>query len=185
MAVRDLVAAQFQGLRQGCIGFYWPFKGEFDMLPLIKALLAQGATAALPVVVEKQRPLEFWAWHPDMKLVSGIWDIPIPAERAPVRPTALLVPLVGFDAAGYRLGYGGGYYDRTLAMMTPRPFTIGIGYEFGRLPTIHPQHHDIPLDAIVTETGRVRFEDREATGYASPACLMHEVDPAYLGYLKG
>src|SRR3546814_7461577 len=75
----------------------------------------QGAEAALPVVVEKGQPLECWAWRPRMKLGRGIWNIPIPDKRDVVRPTALLVPLVGFDAAGYRLGYGGGYYDRTLA----------------------------------------------------------------------
>jgi 5-formyltetrahydrofolate cyclo-ligase len=63
------------------------------------------------------------------------------------------VPLLGFDAAGYRLGQGGGYYDRTLANLPQRPLTIGIGYEFGRLETIHPQPHDIPMDAIVTERG--------------------------------
>jgi 5-formyltetrahydrofolate cyclo-ligase len=70
-----------------------------------------------------------------------------------VRPTVLLVPLVGFDAQGYRLGYGGGYYDRTLAAMTPRARAIGVGYELGRLETIHPQPHDVPMDAIVTEAG--------------------------------
>ena len=70
-----------------------------------------------------------------------------------MRPTALLVPLVGFDRRGYRLGYGGGYYDRTLATMHPKPLTIGIGYDLGRLETIHPQPHDIPMDAIVTEAG--------------------------------
>jgi 5-formyltetrahydrofolate cyclo-ligase len=68
----------------------------------------------------------------------------------------LIVPLLGFDAAGYRLGYGGGYYDRTLAAMAPRPLSIGVGYELGRLDTIHPQAHDIPLDAIVTENGSHR-----------------------------
>jgi 5-formyltetrahydrofolate cyclo-ligase len=176
--LRDLVGAQFSQLRQACIGFYWPFTGEPDMLPLVADLVAQGATAALPVVVEKNQPVEFWAWRPGMKLDSGVWDIPIPAARAPVRPTALLVPLLGFDGAGYRLGYGGGYYDRTLAAMEPKPLTVGIGYELGRLQTIYPQPHDIPLDAIVTEAAH-----ETAPAYASPACLMHEVEPGYLGYL--
>lgn len=70
-----------------------------------------------------------------------------------MRSTALLVPLVGFDADGFRLGYGGGYYDRTLAVLEPKPLTIGIGFELGRLETIHPQPHDVPMDAIVTEAG--------------------------------
>ena len=96
-----------------------------------------------------------------MKLDRGVWNIPIPSERALVEPTVLLVPLLGFDAAGYRLGYGGGYYDRTLAASAPRPFTIGVGHEFGRLQSIYPQSHDIPLDVIVTECGVTRFSVRD------------------------
>lgn len=205
--ISDIVAREFPQLRQACIGFYWPFKAEIDLRHLVRDFLkpdaaagAGAASAALPVVVEKQRPLEFWAWRPRMKMGRGIWNIPVPGERCPVRPTMLLVPLVGFDAAGYRLGYGGGYYDRTLARMSPRPLTIGIGYELGRLESIYPQPHDIPLDAIVTETGIQRFgnqgeaqasdpemtpgvKDDDHPGYSSPPCFMHELDPAYLGYL--
>ena len=155
--VHDLIAEQFPELRRSRIGFYWPFKGEIDLRHLVRDFLALGAEAALPVVVEKKQPLEFWAWRPCMKLGRGIWNIPVPAEPNQVRPTVLLVPLLGFDAAGYRLGYGGGYYDRTLATMNPKPLTIGVGYEFGRLKTIYPQPHDISLDAIVTEAGCARF----------------------------
>lgn len=200
--VGGLVSAQFPELRHACIGFYWPFKGEIDLRHLVRDFMAQSAEAALPVVVEKGQALEFWAWRPRMKLGRGIWNIPIPAERHLVRPTALLVPLLGFDAAGYRLGYGGGYYDRTLAALDPRPLTIGVGYACGRLDTIFPQPHDIPLDAIVTEAGVVRHRYRgeplpaaagrgaaavidavEDSGYASPPCSMHELDPSYLGYM--
>jgi 5-formyltetrahydrofolate cyclo-ligase len=137
------------------IGIYWPFKGEIDLRPLARRFAREGAVIGLPVVVEKARPLEFWRWVPGAPLGRGIWDIPIPAERAPVLPELLLVPLVGFDASGYRLGYGGGYYDRTLAALAPRPRAIGLGYELGRLATIHPQPHDIPMNAIVTEGGIV------------------------------
>ena len=147
--IGGMIAAHFPELRHACIGFYWPFKGEIDLRHLIRDFIAQGAEAALPVVVEKNAPLEFWAWHPRMKLGRGIWNIPIPDKRTPVRPTALLVPVVGFDGEGYRLGYGGGYYDRTLAGMDPRPLTIGVGYTCARLDTIFPQDHDIPLDAII------------------------------------
>jgi 5-formyltetrahydrofolate cyclo-ligase len=156
----DLLWDRFRELRDGCIGFYWPFNGEADLRGLVGDALALGAEAALPVVVEKQQPLEFRAWRPGTKLERGIWNIPIPAERNLVKPTVLLVPLVGFDRAGYRLGYGGGYYDRTLASMNPRPLTIGVGYELGRLETIYPQPHDIPLDAIVTEAGYARHRWR-------------------------
>lgn len=197
--VAAAVAAEFPELQHACVGFYCPFKGELDLRPLVRELLESGAEAALPVVPEKGRPLEFWQWRPGMKLGRGIWNIPIPAERNPLRPTALLVPLVGFDAAGYRLGYGGGYYDRTLARLDPKPLTVGVGYAAGRLETIFPQPHDIPLDAIVTEAGVVRHRyrgralpaarhqtllvDSEAGRYASPPCSMHELDPTYLGYM--
>lgn len=120
----------------------------------MRDFLAVGAEASLPVVVEKRQPLEFWAWRPRMKMERGIWNILVPTVRKAVQPTTLLVPLLGFDAAGYRLSYGGGYYDRTLATMNPAPLTIGVG---GRLDTICPQPHDIPLDAIVTETGCAHF----------------------------
>lgn len=159
-AVHQFIWEQFPELRHACIGFYWPFKGEIDLRHLVRDFLAVGAEAALPVVVEKRRPLEFWAWRPRMKMERGIWNIPVPTVRTAVRPTALLVPLLGFDAAGYRLGYGGGYYDRTLATMNPAPLTIGVGYEPGRLDTICPQPHDIPLDAIVTEAGCAHFRSR-------------------------
>lgn len=142
------------------IGFYWPFKGEIDLRHLVRKLVSKGADASLPVVVEKNRPLEFWRWSPRMKMQRGVWKIPVPAERTVVRPTALLVPLLGVDEAGYRLGYGGGYYDRTLAVMIPRPLTIGVGYGIGRLRTIHPQPHDIPMDAIVTEASFEWFRFR-------------------------
>lgn len=181
--LRDLIWEQFPELRHGCICFYWPFKAEIDLRHLVRDFLALGAEAALPVVVEKRQPLEFWAWRPRMKLARGIWNIPVPAEPNAVRPAALLVPLLGFDAAGYRLGYGGGYYDRTLATMNPRPLTIGVGYEFGRLKTIYPQSHDIPLDAIVTEAGAARFRYRgEPLGHSTPDPRMDEkLDEALKG----
>ena len=115
--ILDLVERHFPELANALLGFYWPFRGEIGPHPLVRRLIERGARAALPVVVEKGQPLEFWAWHPGAPLRRGVWDIPIPTERHAVRPTALLVPLVGFDRQGYRLGYGGGYYDRTLAAM--------------------------------------------------------------------
>lgn len=135
------------------VGFYWAFKGEIDVRGIVRGLIARGARAALPVVVESGTPLEFWAWQPRMKMARGVWNIPVPGERVPVQPSLLLVPLVGFDPAGYRLGYGGGYYDRTLAPMRPRPYCIGVGFDLGRLDSIRPQPHDVPMDAVVTESG--------------------------------
>lgn len=196
--VAGIVRGEVPGLARSCVGFYWPFKGEIDLRPLMRALVADGATAALPAVVEKGRPLEFRPWAPGGELVPGVWNIPVPPAGAIARPAILLVALVGFDAAGYRLGYGGGYYDRTLAAMPTRPLTIGVGSEAGRLATIHPQPHDIPMDAIATEDGLSWFERAaptlrrieaaarsagEGDDYASPACFLHELDPSYLGYL--
>ena len=140
-------------LADALVGFYWPFKGEFDARPLVRRLHGRGARFALPVVVEKAAPLVFRAWAPGDRLEPGIWQIPVPVEDRQVEPDLLLVPLVGFDARGFRLGYGGGYYDRTIAKFGRRPLAIGIGFELSAIATIHPQPHDIPMDMIVTEAG--------------------------------
>lgn len=141
------------GQRPGILGVYWPFRAEFDPRPLINWAVAAGRTVALPVVVDKKGPLEYRAWRPGEPLVDGVWNIPVPEKRDVVIPAMVLAPLVGFDNACYRLGYGGGYFDRTLGAMSPRPFAIGIGFEIQRLETIHPQSFDMPMDVIVTETG--------------------------------
>ncbi len=141
------------GLPHGILGFYWPFKGEFDPRPLVTALAADGWRLALPVVVGKAEPLLFRPWSPDVPMTAGVWGIPIPAGGDPVQPDLLLVPTVGFDRQCYRLGYGGGFYDRTLAAAAQRPATIGIGHASGALETVYPQPHDIPLDQVVTEAG--------------------------------
>jgi 5-formyltetrahydrofolate cyclo-ligase len=136
------------------VGFYWPMFGEVDLRPLIEHVLGESVTSvALPVVVERRQPLEFWEWKPDSTMVRGVWNIPIPSPAKPVRPEVLFIPLVGFDHNKYRLGHGAGYYDRTLAALTPRPLSIGIGFEILHLPTIYPQPHDIPMDIIVTDAG--------------------------------
>ncbi|MGH6989333.1 MAG: 5-formyltetrahydrofolate cyclo-ligase [Stellaceae bacterium] len=134
------------------VSFYWPFRGEFGARRLIVDLLALGWRAALPVVVQKKAPLEFRLWTPDAAMEKGVWDIPVPRDGAAVVPQVVLAPVVGFDDACYRLGYGGGYYDRTLVTISPRAFAIGVGFEFQRLDTIHPQPFDQRLDMIVTET---------------------------------
>jgi 5-formyltetrahydrofolate cyclo-ligase len=133
------------------LGFCWPFRGEFDVRGIARQHLAAGGRVALPVIIQKAAPVEFWSWHPGMPMQKGIWDIPTPKEREVLNPDAVLVPLVGFDRRGFRLGYGGGYFDRTLAMAKRRPFAIGIGYEESLLRTIYPQAHDIPMDLIVTD----------------------------------
>lgn len=133
------------------LGVYWPFQAEFDPRPLIDWLISEGSAVALPAVVEKKGPLEYRAWRPGEPLVNGVWNIPIPRKRDIVIPQAVLAPLVGFDRACYRLGFGGGYFDRTLAALTPRPLAIGVGFELSQIETIYPQPFDMPMDVVVTE----------------------------------
>jgi 5-formyltetrahydrofolate cyclo-ligase len=140
------------------IGLYWPIRGEIDCRDIARAHVERGGIVALPVVVERGAPVEFWRWRPGTRMSRGLWDIPIPAERDLVHPDALIVPLIGFDSACYRLGYGGGYYDRTLAAAAKRPFCVGLGYNSGALSTIYPQTHDIPLDAIVSDRILIRTQ---------------------------
>ena len=144
----------FGEMRGRVFSGYWPIKGEPDLRPLLAELHEAGALVALPLVEVKASPLVFRRWTPDTRMVRGDWNIPVPPPDAPVvTPEISLAPVVGWTGDCYRLGYGGGYFDRTLASLSPRPFTIGIGFQSARLATIYPQPHDIALDAIVTEAG--------------------------------
>jgi 5-formyltetrahydrofolate cyclo-ligase len=150
-AIEDRLYAFLAGRPGITLGIYWPFRGEFDPRPLVERVIAEGFPVALPVVVDKKGPLEYRAWRPGEPLVAGVWDIPIPERREVLLPQAVLAPLVGFDRDCYRLGYGGGYFDRTLAALAPRPLAVGVGFELSGIETIHPQAFDIPMDLIVTE----------------------------------
>lgn len=133
------------------VGVYWPFRGEPDLREWSASVCSRGARLALPVVIAKGKPLEFRSWSPGEKLEKGVWNIPVPTNGKAVSPNVVVAPVVGFDGAGYRLGYGGGFYDRTLAGMAAKPVTIGVGYSLAALSTIYPQWHDIPLDKMVIE----------------------------------
>jgi 5,10-methenyltetrahydrofolate synthetase len=135
------------------VSAYWPFRGEPDLRPWMASLAERGGSAALPIVIQKNAPLVFRTWKKGSKLVLGIWNIPMPADGPEVVPDIVIAPVVGFDAACYRLGYGGGFFDRTLAAMSPRPTIIGVGYAQAAITTIHPLPHDVPMDVIVTERG--------------------------------
>lgn len=138
----------------GVVAFYWPIKGEPDLRPLMVEMQASGRRIALPLVETRAAPLVFRLWTPDTRLERGHWNIPVPPREAQeVMPDVVLAPLMGWDSEGYRLGYGGGYFDRTLAALSPRPFSIGVGLAAAQLPTIYPQPHDIPMDVILTERG--------------------------------
>ena len=187
----------FPGLARGTLAMCWPFKNEYDPRFLAHKLRDRGAKTALPVVVAPRQPLIFRLWKPGDVLAKGVYDIPYPASGDPVAPDIALVPMNGFDAGGYRLGYGGGFFDRTLASLrTNNPkatVAIGVTYELARMDTIHPQSYDIPMDYVVTERGvyeRVEGKlvlleapagEHNVPGYSSPACLAHEIAPGYFG----
>lgn len=137
------------------VGFTWPYRGEFDALPLMHRWLAAdpGRRAALPVVGDKGQPMSFRLWTPDTAMAKDRYGIPYPADGVTVVPALLLIPCNGFDARGYRLGYGAGHYDRTLAALQPTPVAVGVAIEDGRLDDLLPQPHDLPMDWIVTEAG--------------------------------
>ncbi|NND92153.1 MAG: 5-formyltetrahydrofolate cyclo-ligase, partial [Granulosicoccus sp.] len=116
----------------------------------------RGARVTLPVVEAKERPLTFREWTPDATLVPGVWNIPVPVDGEVLEPTVVISPLVGFDRALYRLGYGGGFFDRTLQELfrrDMRPRVIGVGHSRTAIPTIYPQPHDIPMTDVITERG--------------------------------
>lgn len=153
----ELVLPQVAGQ---VIAAYWPIRGEPDLRPIVQRLAACGARTALPVVVGPGQPLLFRAWAPGRPLEHGVWGILMPpADAEAVVPDAMIVPVVGFDSACHRLGYGGGFFDRTLAALPRRPRVIGVGYGQAVIATIHPQPHDIPMDVVVTEQGALTRAD--------------------------
>jgi 5-formyltetrahydrofolate cyclo-ligase len=153
------------------VGFCWPHRSEFDARFVVRRWRDLGATAALPAVVDKAGPLEFRHWWPGAPMKAEVYDIPVPQGTAVLAPDIALVPMNGFDAQGYRLGYGGGYFDRTLAALERRVIAVGIAYEALRLPTIHPQPHDIPMDFIVTESGIYRAGGKALERLAPAQCV--------------
>jgi 5,10-methenyltetrahydrofolate synthetase len=160
-AITVLLVEGFPSLGKAIVAGYWPFRGEFDPRFAMRHFRQCGARLALPEVVEKRAPLRFRQWWPGVAMdSSGVFGLPVPEGTEAVMPDALLIAPVGFDARGFRLGYGGGYFDRTLAAMRPSPLKIGVAYELSRMPTIHPLAHDIAMDFIVTETGIHRVGER-------------------------
>lgn len=135
------------------LGFCWPFQGEPNVLSVVHRWIERGGAAALPVVVQHKAPMVFRPWHPASLMTTGVYGIPVPIDESQLHPDVLLIPLTGFDKFGFRLGYGGGFFDRTVVSLDPRPRMIGVGFELSRLASIHPQPHDQPMDLIVTESG--------------------------------
>lgn len=178
----------FPGLARCRLAFCWPIRGEYDARHLARTLRARGALTALPVVVAPKTPLIFREWHPGIELAKGALDIPYPVNSQELTPDAVLLPMNGWDAQGYRLGYGAGFFDRTLASFVRKPLTIGISYELARIPSIHPQSWDLPMDYVVTERGVYRRDsgrdpagldflgepDQGSGTLSSPVCYADE-----------
>ncbi len=178
----------FPGLATAKLAFCWPIQGEYDARGLAQKLRERGAVTALPVIVAPKQPLVFREWHPGVPLGSGPLGIPYPVGSDLVTPTAALLPMIGWDEAGHRLGYGGGFFDRTLASLTPRPVVIGVSYELAKIESIRPQGWDIPMDWVVTERGIYRRDPEglallgepvsgEPGALASPVCYAAELEP--------
>jgi len=145
------------------IGAYWPIKGEFDPLPALHRWKEDGELLdepqprriGLPVVDKVHKTLKFHAWFPGCPMEEDAFGIPKPKDTEVIVPTLLFVPCVGYGTGGNRLGYGGGFYDRTLATLEPKPFTVGLGFTNGFVDDLEPEPHDVPLDAILNDNGVV------------------------------
>ena len=185
----------FPGLAAARLAFCWPIRGEYDARPFAQTLRDRGALTALPVVVAPKQPLAFREWHPGVALAMGPLDIPYPLSSEPVEPTAMLLPMLGWDEAGYRLGYGAGFFDRTLASLPRKPAVIGVSYELGRIHSIEPQSWDVPMDWVVTERGVYRRDPQglvflgeagpgKPSALASPVCYAGEIAPEYFDERK-
>lgn len=151
------LGALLDRLQPQTVGFCWPFRGEADLREFLSLWRAQGAgrQLALPVVHEAEARMAFHAWRPGTAMGIDRFGIPYPEGTPAVHPQLLLVPLNGFDARGYRIGYGGGFFDRTLAALKPAPVTVGVGFGIARVDDVRPEPHDVPLDWILTEDGIV------------------------------
>ena len=158
----------FPGLASARLAFCWPIKGEYDARHLVRTLRGHGALTALPVVVAPKQPLIFREWHPGVAMAVGPLEIPYPVNSPVMVPDAVLLPMNGWDAAGYRLGYGGGFFDRTLASLPKKPLVIGIAYQLSKIATIHPQSWDMPVDWIVTERGVYRRDQDKLAFLGEP-----------------
>lgn len=153
--LQEVLRVWLVGRKEATIGAYWAIKGEFDALPALYRWTegGEGRKIGLPVMNRETKQLRFHVWYPGCPMEEDAYGIPKPKDTEQFQPQLLLVPCVGFGPGGVRLGYGGGFYDRTLAALEPRPVTVGVGYSHGFVPWLAAEPHDIPLDVILTEEG--------------------------------
>ena len=148
----------FNGRDPAIVSGFHPYVTEISVLPLLARLVSLGWDSCLPIVTGPGQPLVFRRWAPGDPLVRGAMDIKVPADDAPeVVPDVLLVPMLAFDRQGFRLGYGGGFYDRTLALLRKaKPVTaIGVAFAAQEMDHVPRGVHDEALDAVLTEAGAV------------------------------
>ncbi|MES2226983.1 MAG: 5-formyltetrahydrofolate cyclo-ligase [Pseudomonadota bacterium] len=156
--LQNVLRVWLVGRRETTIGAYWPIKGEFDPLPALYRW-AEGAPDAiarrigLPVANRRTGQLRFHVWYPGCPMELDAYDIPKPKDTEEFAPEILVVPCLGFGPGGVRLGYGGGFFDRTLASLDPSPVTVGVSFGHGFLPLLRSGTADRPLDAMLTEDG--------------------------------
>ena len=158
VALQSVLRVWLVGRSETSIGAYWPIKGEFDPLPALYRW-SEGAPSdtvrriGLPVADRATRQLRFHVWHPGCPMELDAYNIPKPKDTEEFEPLILIVPCLGFGPGGVRLGYGGGFFDRTLASLSPRPVTVGVSFTHGFLPMLRAEPGDLPLDAMLTEDG--------------------------------
>ncbi len=155
MYLQEVLRVWLMGRKENTIGAYWPIKGEFDALPaLFRWTEADPARRiGLPVTDKATKQLSFQVWFPGCDMEEDAYGIPKPRGTPRFDPALLLVPCVGYGPGGLRLGYGGGFYDRTLATVQPRPLTVGVAYSHGFVPWLEAEAHDVPLDVVLTDEG--------------------------------
>jgi len=140
------------------VAAYWRIRDELDCQPILVKLMDSNQTVVLPVVVGPEEPLDLRVWEQGASLYESGFGTLAPSELAPkAEPDVVIMPLLGFDSRGTRLGYGGGYYDRTLATMKKPPRLIGLAFAAQELERIPREAHDVPLDAVITEAGMRQF----------------------------
>lgn len=174
-AITGLLKKGFPSFQKSVVGFCWPHRGEYDPRPLMDFIHECGGTLALPEVVNKHEPLGFRKWWRGAPMKIGAYDIPVPHNTDPVTVRSIIIPMIGFDKLGFRLGYGGGYFDRTLVAITPRPLAIGVAFEILRVDNLHAQPHDVHMDFIVTEAGIYRSTINGLKPLSAEECAAESV----------
>jgi 5,10-methenyltetrahydrofolate synthetase len=172
MKITSSLEHGFPVLWKSTVGFYWPYRGEYDPRPTMSALLRRGAVLALPEVESERKMLCFRRWWKEAPMKIGAYNIPVTDNTELVMVNAVIVPMLGFDTQGYRLGYGGGYYDRTITEINPSPLVIGVAFEMLRLDNIHPRPHDVAMDFIVTEAGIYQVSKQGISTISTNKCAF-------------